>query len=97
MDGNSIGRSSTLTEDKKLKRNASENINLHNQRGVSDLVMIVGGEKIREKNSQVYLETIRENGQIQMKSRARPHQIKYNESDDSYESKHNGKAQHLDA
>eukprot|EP00347_Sterkiella_histriomuscorum_P012181 403369583 len=83
-------RRSALSEERKqLKRNASENLRSLPQRNGNEMILLPNQERIRDKNSQDYLETIRENEQllmnIQGKSRAKKNQIKYHESDDSYD------------
>ena len=50
---------SAMSEDRKLKRNASEN--LQNAPLKHQAELVVGGERLRDKNSHDYLETIREN------------------------------------
>lgn len=55
------GRHSSLSEERKLKRNASENLKKISLKPNNDLGMIIGGERLRDKNSHDYLETIREN------------------------------------
>ena len=51
-----------MSEEKKLlKRNASENMRKGGHAGRDLSGMVVGGERLRDKNSQDYLETIREN------------------------------------
>jgi hypothetical protein len=74
-------------ERQKLKRNASENLKPLQSKGVE---LTVGGERLRDKNSHDYLETIRENEQLLLngKSRQKKNLIKYAESDDSYEQPH---------
>jgi hypothetical protein len=48
-NGGNRGRQSSLSEERKLKRNASENLKKINVK--NDLSMVVGGEKLRDKNS----------------------------------------------
>lgn len=45
------GRASSMNEERKLKRNASENIKRANGKGSNELSMVVGGERLRDKNS----------------------------------------------
>lgn len=53
-----------MSEERKMKRNASERASIKNTGE-----LIIGGEKLRDKNSHDYLETIRENEGLQVKKK----------------------------
>ena len=66
VESSSLSRRSAMSDDRsQLKRNASENLKVKRSKQSHDLQ--VGGEKLRDKNAQDYLETIRENEQLMAK------------------------------